>query len=87
MLIVPDLSKSMVIRENCGLHSLTTNLVCCCVKSGYGLKGPVTLSRIPHRYRPRFHIWKVRAKDPVQIVGGNVEKASDLWMRHGHLSG
>ena len=64
MLIVPDLSKSMVIRENCGLHSLTTNLACCYVKSGYGLKGPVTLSQIPHGYRPYME----SAKDPVQIV-------------------
>ena len=42
---------------------------------GEDSKGPVTLSRIPHGYRPRFHIWK--------LTRMRVDHVKDLWICHG----
>ena len=38
-------------------------------------KGPVTLSRIPHGYRPRFHIWK--------LIRMRVDHVKNLRICHG----
>ena len=64
------------------------NKSACSHGKNHETKGPVTLSQIPHRYRPCFHIRKVtRIPCGLWGVGGNVEKVSDLRMRHRSLSG